>query len=256
MNPFISPLDSILIPTYWVIMSLTHCVGFIFFYRRSLQKNLSAKIASELAIIIMISGFIGARAFHILFEFPDYYYEYPSEIFKFWNGGFVFYGGFIFAFIFGTIYLKKFKQNITPWLDALTPAIALSYALGRVGCLLSGCCYGLPSDLPWAITFPVGVEAPPLIRLHPTQVYSALMELIILLILLLIERKNSRLGKGKLFSIWMILHGLARFGLEQFRGDYRGFDLLGFSISSVISLLIIATGLITLVKIQKSNDHS
>lgn len=255
MSPFISPAPYIQFPTYWLITSLALCVTFIFFYRRILQKHLSTKIGSELFILILVTGFLGARIFHVLFEFPDYYYEYPTEIFKIWNGGFVFYGGFLVSTLCGLIYLKKIKQNAGTWLDTLAPTIALGYALGRIGCLMAGCCYGTPCDYPWAITFPVGVEAPALIKLHPTQLYATLTELIILTILLSIEKKGPSLPRGRLFTYWLILHGTGRLMLEHFRGDYRGFQLLGFSISTVVSTLIIGAGIMLLLKIKKSSDH-
>ena len=191
----------------------------------------------------MLSGFLGGRLLHVFFEEWDYYREDLGRIFEFWRGGFVYYGGFIGAFVACLIFLRWKKQNFLDWADFFAPLFSLSHALGRIGCLLSGCCFGQVCDLPWAMD-----------GRHPTVLYLIFGELIIFCILLFYEKRNEQqvkanqpaYSKGHLFAKWVLLHSVLRLNVEYFRDDFRGsfFYLPGFghlSISQLISLgLIIA----------------
>jgi phosphatidylglycerol:prolipoprotein diacylglycerol transferase len=190
------------------------------------------KIAFDLSIVIMLAGFVGGRLLHVFFEEWDYYRVDLNRVFEFWRGGFVYYGGFIGALIACLIYLKWKKQNFLEWADFFAPLFSLSHAIGRVGCLLSGCCYGTYCTLPWAMD-----------GRHPTVMYLIVGELVIFCILLLYER-NKNMGKGHLFAKWVLLHSILRLNVEYFRDDFRGvfFNVPPFghlSISQVISLALI-----------------
>ncbi len=243
MYPVFTASHHIHLSSYLMWMSLTFCICVYYFYKRAFRTSLSAKIAADLSIWIMVGGFIGARAFHILLEFPEFYRDHPSEIFLFWKGGFVFYGGLFGGLFSAYIFLKRKHQSFTPWLDHAAPVIALGYAIGRIGCLLAGCCYGKECDLPWAIQFKQGVEAPAFIYLHPTQIYSFLIELIIFFVLLKSQSLDwVKTQSGRLFSLWLMLHGLGRVVVEHFRADFRGNEYMGLSISTYFSLAIILSG--------------
>lgn len=254
MYPVFTASQHIHLSSYLVWMSLTFCICVYYFYKRAYQTSLSAKIAADLSIWIMIGGFIGARAFHIIFEFPEFYTNHPSEIFQFWKGGFVFYGGLLGGLISGCVFLKRKHQALTPWFDHTAPVVALGYAIGRIGCLLAGCCYGKECDLPWAISFSSGAEAPANLLLHPTQIYSFLIELLIFIILLKIQAtawiKNQT---GRLFSLWLILHGLGRALVESYRGDYRGNEYMGLSLSTYLSLAVVLSGFLFILSTLKKS---
>jgi phosphatidylglycerol:prolipoprotein diacylglycerol transferase len=121
------------------------------------------------------------------------------------------------------------------------PGIALGHAVGRVGCLLAGCCYGRPTDLAWGIVFsdPFAgsyVGTPLNVHLHPVQLYESGAELLILAALLLME-KRGRAFPGRTFWGYVLLYAVSRFIIEFFRGDERGM-LLGVSTSQFISLVL------------------
>ena len=222
-------------------MSLAFTVSIVYFYKRAIKVNLPPKISTEISIAVMIGAFLGSRAFHVIFEYPEYYIDSPIEIFKFYKGGFVFYGGLFGGFLASFLYVKKLRQNFLNWLDCFAPVLPIGYIIGRIGCIFAGCCYGKECSLPWAIRFPEGVEAPANIYLHPTQVYSILIELAIWLALLFVEKFNNDkkvLRAGSLFFVWMLLHGIGRMIVEQFRGDFRGDVIFGLSVSTIISILI------------------
>lgn len=238
MFPVFYPSPHINIPIYLVVMSVAFTFSIIYAYKRAISLNLPPKISTEISIAVMIGSFLGARLFHIVFEYPQYYLDSPVEIFKFYKGGFVFYGGLLGGLVLSYLYIKKIRQNFYNWLDNFALVIPLGYMIGRIGCIFAGCCFGKECDLPWGIRFPEGVEAPANIPLHPTQVYAILIEAIIWLALVYVE-KNRKLKAGALFFIWMLGHGAGRLLIEQFRGDFRGNTVLGLSISSAISIFLI-----------------
>lgn len=188
----------------------------------------------------MISGFLGGRLFHVLYEEPQYYAEDPWRIIEFWRGGFVYYGGFLLATFAGLFYLRrKAPHKIFTYLDLFSPVAALSYSLGRVGCLLEGCCYGRYCELPWAIS-----------QRHPTQVYASLWELGVVFILIGFEK--TKFKSGQVFFLWISLHALGRLLMESFRDDFRGPFFL-ISISSWLSLILLSVGIVGLIMRRRSS---
>ncbi len=247
MFPILLQIDSFILPTYFVVISFTCCLCIWWTTHRTHQKGLSRNLGLDLILVVLVSGFLGARLFHIIFEYPSLYVDHPERMFKFWEGGFVYYGGVIAGLLFGILYVKIKKANVRVWLDFSAPIIALGYALGRIGCFLSGCCFGESCTLPWAVKFPLGVEAPAGIPLHPVQLYAAVFEFILLGFLLFIEKRKQGLFTTKLgdvFYIWLMLHGLGRIVMETFRDDYRGPLFFGLTLSTCISLVMISSGVV------------
>src|SRR5690606_37330290 len=110
--------------------------------------------------------------------------------------------------------------------DLFARGIALGYMVGRLGCLMAGCCYGRPTQVAWAITFTdpaaaLNVGTPLNVPLHPTQLYESMAGFAILLILLAIERRG-RQYPGRTFWQFVLLYAISRFIIEFFRGDDRG----------------------------------
>ena len=236
MIPFIY-LGSLQIPTFFLVISLSlSCLLFLLSYRvDSFSKN--RKLAFDISLLLMASAFIGGRLMHIFYEEFDYYRANPEQVLYFWNGGFVYFGGLILCAISGFVFARYKKINFLEWADFFTPLFSLSHALGRIGCFLSGCCFGSQCLLPWAYA-----------GRHPTALYLALGEFFIFILLLLMEKKQSYKFSGSLFVKWLMLHSLLRFNVEYFRDDFRGlfikFPLLGsLSISQIVSLVIILVSL-------------
>lgn len=196
----------------------------------------------------MVCGLVGGRLTHVFYENWGYYREMPFDIFKIWQGGFVFYGGFFTSLIGAYGFLKIKKESFLKWADFFAPVLALGYALGRVGCFLNGCCFGKPCvgngcALPWMVEFnhpglPEGLR-------HPTQLYAVFWELLVVLTLLWIEKvrhtKNTMAlqSTGFLFFTWLGLHSLGRLIMEYHREDYRGPEISGLSLSSWLSIGIL-----------------
>ncbi len=226
--------------TYFVTLAIVYCIGIQYFFSRLKRFPLKSSIGADFLLVLLIFGIIGARLFYVLYQEPDFYFNSPKEILHVWNGGFVFYGGLISAFIFGGLFLKLKKQNIKLWLDVSAPVAAFSYGLGRLACLFNGCCYGDITTHAW------GIKLPHLPGLrHPTQLYAVFYELIVWIVLLVLERKVNffKSNIGSLFFSWLILHGLGRIIMEYFRADPRGDLIFNLSVSTMISLVLIILGI-------------
>jgi phosphatidylglycerol:prolipoprotein diacylglycerol transferase len=142
------------------------------------------------------------------------------------SGG-VFYGGLILATLVAIWYVRRHRLPVWAVGDVAAPAIAFGHVIGRFGCLFAGCCYGRPTDVAWAITFThpeaaANVGTPLGVALHPTQLYDAGAEVLILVVLLLVERRG-RAFAGRTFWLYMLLYAASRFVIEFYRGDPRGF---------------------------------
>ncbi|MFN7729585.1 MAG: prolipoprotein diacylglyceryl transferase [Bdellovibrio sp.] len=214
---------------YQIYQSLLYTALIYFTYLRIERRDVDFKIAWNLALILMIGGFIGARLFHVVYEYPSLYLRDPLQILRFWEGGFVFFGGFGVALAGAAGYLLWIREPFLKWADLYAPVIALGYAFGRLGCLVAGCCYGNFCDAPWAMQ-----------SRHPTQVYAFITEG--LLFWYLIRKEKFNPAPGKIFALWLIWHGIGRFIMEFYRADFRGAQLAGLSISSWISLFVFSFG--------------
>lgn len=204
---------------------------------------------------ILISAIAGARILYVLINLNDYR-DNILDIFKIWNGGLVFFGGFIGGTLGSIIFLRIKKMDIWKTADVLAPGLALGHAVGRFGCLFAGCCYGRPCSLPIALTFTNPDSLAPLnIPLHPTQVYMIVSNFILFLILLAIQRRKR--FNGMVFLSYIMLYSLFRSIIEFFRGDFRGnffFDFL--SLSQGIGLLVSCIALVFMVIKLRSRHGS
>lgn len=235
----------VMIPIYFLDISIAFIVAMVWLVRRADRSGLSRNRALDAALVLMIAGFVGSRLFHVFVEEPAYYAARPSLVFDIWSGGFVWYGGALVGAASAVLFLYLKREPLGIWLDLFAPVCALGYAVGRVACVMAGCCYGRVTQLPAFL----GGE---LVR-HPTQTYAVLSELVTLSILLHFERRR-REGRaplflradGQIFFAWLCLHAIGRIFMEQFRDDPRGPDLLGFSVSTWLSAALLISSIAVL----------
>ncbi len=200
----------------------------------------------DLAPWILIPAIIGARALHVISYWDDFAGKSLFHIVNIRGGGLVFYGGFIGACL-GTIYYARVKK-IPLWnlADALAPSVALGHAFGRLGCLMTGCCFGKVCDLPWAIKYPEGHETFPS-HVHPTQIYESLLNFALYGFLAWFYRRKK--FDGHVFALYLIIYAMLRCVVELFRADYDKSEyFLGLiSPGQLISIFIITFGIVLFV---------
>lgn len=202
----------------------------------------------DIAILGILSGFVGAKLLYVLVEF-DSFLKNPMDVLG--SEGFVVYGGIIVGALVGILYCRIKKLPCWEYFDLLAPSIAVAQGFGRIGCFLAGCCYGRPTDTFWGVTFPEGSFAPAGVPLIPTQLISSAGDFIITGILLVYSKHNKKAGNVGI--LYMLLYGIGRFLVECLRSDDRGtVGLLSTSQFISIGIVILAIILFFRHKIFKN----
>lgn len=257
MYPRLFELGPITVYTYGVLLAAAYLAGLQMALVRARRQGLDANRVMDLGIYIIISALVGAKLMLLVVDF-DYFSRNPREILTLVRSGGVFYGGLILAVVVALWYLRRHRMPVWQTCDAFAPGIALGHVIGRLGCLMAGCCYGRQTSVPWAITFTdpfaaSNVGTPLNVPLHPTQLYEAGAELLILVFLLLFERKG-RAFPGRTFWSYMLLYAASRFVIEFYRGDERGtvFDLL--STSQLISVILAPLSILMLIRLARRGE--
>ena len=253
MYPELFSLGPVTIYSYGVLLAASYLLGLWLAMRRAKQWGLDAHRVLDLGIYIIIAALIGAKLLLLVVDF-DQFSNSPADLLTLARSGGVFYGGLILAVVVAFWYIARHRLPFWTTCDVFAPGIALGHVTGRLGCLAAGCCYGTPTDVPWAITFTnplaaANVGTPLGIPLHPTQIYEAGAELLILVLLLTTERRG-RTFAGRTFWAYMFLYAVSRFIVEIYRGDPRG-EMFGFSTSQVISLVLGPLSLVMLIWLAK-----
>ncbi len=232
--------DTITIYTYGFLIACGAIAGTIYTARQAKkQYGLSYEDAQQFILWVILAAVVGGKVF-IIFEDPKFYLSNPSALLKNFGNGFVFYGSLLFAIPTMLIYFKVKKLPALGMLDIMAVTTVIVHAFGRMGCFMAGCCYGVPSQVFFAVTFhdPHSQAHPLGIPLHPTQLYAETNLLIILVVLLFVKQRKQ--FDGQLFMIYLMLYAVGRSIIEIFRGDLdRGYvvDHL-ISNSQFISLLV------------------
>jgi phosphatidylglycerol:prolipoprotein diacylglycerol transferase len=224
--PFSIPrFGPITVYTYGVLLAAAYLLGLQLAMVRARKRNLDATRVMDLGIYIIISALIGAKLLLLVTDFQTFRNN-PAELFSLFRSGGVFYGGLILAVAVALLYIRRVGLPLWTTCDVFAPGIALGHVVGRFGCFFAGCCYGKPTNMPWAITFKdtfaaANVGTPLNVPLHPTQLYEAGAEFLILMLLLVTERKGKPFA-GRTFWLYMLLYAVSRFVIEFYRGDERG----------------------------------
>src|ERR671931_1741848 len=210
--------------TYGVLLAAAYLLGLKLAMVRANRRGLDANRVLDLGIYIIISALVGAKLLLLVTDFNTFRAD-PRELFTLLREGGVFYGGLIVAVSVALFYIRKVGLPLWTTCDVFAPGIALGHVIGRFGCLFAGCCYGKPTTKPWGITFTdpfaaANVGTPLGVPLHPTQLYEAGAELLILFVLLKTERKGHPYP-GRTFWLYMLLYAISRFIIEFFRDDPR-----------------------------------
>jgi phosphatidylglycerol:prolipoprotein diacylglycerol transferase len=234
--------------TYGVLLAASYLLGLRLAMWRAKKWGLDPNRVLDLGIYIIIAALVGAKLLLLIVDFDQF--RNPRELLNLARLGGVFYGGLLLAVGVAFWYIHRHRLPFWTTCDVFAPGIALGHVTGRLGCLAAGCCYGKPTDLPWAIVFTnplaaANVGTPLGIPLHPTQVYEAGTSLIILAILLATERRGRRFA-GRTFWAYMFLYAVSRYVIEIYRGDPRGTVFGMFSTSQFISVVLAPLSLIML----------
>lgn len=289
--------------TYGAMVAIAFALGTWVGARLALQDGVPVENSLDIAFWCLVSGLVGARFMFIIVNARHYanacfHPDLPNllnnnlpmteplcwQVFKLWEGGLVWYGGLLGGILGVVIYLRRHKLGAARVADAVLGAIPLGHFLGRLGCLSAGCCWGRITDSPLGIVFPpnslpyashlakarpeVLFSAP--LPIHPTQLYEAVGELSIFLILLAVRYR--RRFHGQVALGFLILYPILRSTVELFRGDFsRGLIIewktagelagipytqtVGFSSAQLVSILVAAGALVWMVSLLKKRGR-
>ncbi len=223
MYPILIEFGFFKIFTYGLLVATGCLFAILLASSRAEKEGLDSQKVLDLCFYVMVSALLGARLLYVIVEYR-YFLASPLEIFKFWKGGLVFYGGLILGVLISLWYLKRNQMPMWKTADLLAPSIALGQSIGRWGCFFAGCCYGKKTDVAWGITFTDPRSLAPLeISLHPTQVYLSLNAVFIFIFLMWLSKR--KVFDGQILWSYGILYSIGRFLIEYFRGDDRGFPV-------------------------------
>lgn len=246
MHPIICTIGPFTLYSYGAMIALGSLVFLFGVIKEGSEKGIQSAIFYDLYFWVLLSGLVGARILYILTNLR-YFLSMPGEMFMIQHGGLSWFGGFCFGLLAVILVLKKNKLSFLKIADILVPYLALAQAVGRIGCLLNGCCYGRLSILPFAIALS-GHEQ----RLHPTQLYSAFGLLIIFAILMLFKKKKTVIPGG-VFSLYLVLYGLKRFIIEFFRADTIPTVFFNLSLFQIFALIEILCGVLLYIVLNRTS---
>jgi phosphatidylglycerol:prolipoprotein diacylglycerol transferase len=240
--------------SYGVLLAASYLLGLRLAMWRAKRWGLDPSRVLDLGIYIIIAALVGAKLLLLVVDFDQF--KDPRELLNLARLGGVFYGGLLLAVAVAFWYIHRHRMPFWTTCDVFAPGIALGHVTGRLGCLAAGCCYGKPTNVPWAITFTdplaaANVGTPLGIPLHPTQLYEAGAALIIVIVLVGTE-KRGRPFAGRTFWSYMFLYAVSRYIIEMYRGDPRGTVFGMFSTSQFISLVLAPLSLVMLFLLSRS----
>ncbi|MBI3472504.1 MAG: prolipoprotein diacylglyceryl transferase [Candidatus Solibacter usitatus] len=245
MLPYLFSIFGFRLPTYGLLVALALLLALALTGKLARRAGADPEKILNLGMYCAMAGIVGAKLMMILADWPEYAQD-PSRIFSMatLQAAGIFYGGFLAALGVAFVYMRRFKLPVLATADLFAPGVALGHAIGRIGCFAAGCCWGVETHLPWAVTFRnpdayelVGV---PLGKpLHPTQIYESLAELAICGFLYWRSAKPHQ--PGALIGQYLALYSTVRFLVDFVRRHDQANPFNGpFTTAQWISLGLIA----------------
>lgn len=231
MHPVLLRLGPLAVFSYGAMVALGFAVAVLLVYRRAKDFGVDKNKAVDLFIIILLGGLAGGRMLYVLSN-PAYYIANPLAIINLSEGGLVWYGAFLLGLFAAAFYMHINRMRFWNVMDMASPYIALGQALGRIGCFLNGCCYGIvaPAGFPFGVIFPEETA-----MRHPAQLYSSLTLMLIFVVLRLWQ--DRRHFEGEIFLGYLMLYSFKRFLMEFLRGDNPRI-LFDLTLAQVMSMAI------------------
>jgi phosphatidylglycerol:prolipoprotein diacylglycerol transferase len=248
MIPYLH-LGPLLLPTFGLMVALA-LISAAYILQADFDRRGMKADAFLMVTVAGIAGIVGAKLYHLL-EDPAVFFANPWPL-LFSRYGFAWFGGFLGGFAAMLLVGSDAKLPMLQFLDACSPAASFGYAIGRIGCFLSGDGdYGKPTTLPWAMSFPNGV-VPTTERVHPTPLYELVIWCVIGSLLWYLGGKNLRANKsaGRIFCSYLMLTGTARFLVEIIRINPPW--IFGLSNAQVGSVVSVAAGIILLLFLRNA----
>lgn len=202
--------------SYGAMMLLGFIAGLIWVYLDRRRYDIPRRAAIQAPLVGLAGGILGGRIGFVLLKWSDYS-SHPQAMMNLWQGGMSWHGGLVGGLLGVYVACRFLKISFARILDLVAPALALAYAIARIGCFLNGCCYGIACDLPWAVTFPqYGPHPPPPVPIHPTQLYACIGTLVFVIPAILLVTRWLRRPFSRFMS-FLVFSSALRFVVEYYR---------------------------------------
>lgn len=272
MIPILFEIGPITIYSFGLMMGIAFIMANYLLVKEFRRKGLPPEKAGTITLIALVAGVAGSKLFSVFENWDSFAADPMGELFS--ASGLTFYGGLILATVGILLYVRKQKLGFLRVADAASPSLILAYGIGRIGCQLAGDGdYGIPSDVPWAMTYPEGTvptnayfsngqlthlgelyqiifpgrDVPDQIPVHPTPVYETLAAFAIFAFLWMIRKRP--MAAGMIFGLYLVLAGLERLLVEFIRLNP---EYGSFSQAQWISLGMIALGGYMVAKLKNA----
>lgn len=251
MHPTILKVGSFAIHSYGLLLAVGFLLAIQIFVSRGKRRGIPEDSLHTISLVILILAIVGGRGLFVLTHWTEYTNDFLG-IFRLWEGGLMLYGGYILAIAGGIAYVRRKRLPLWKIADSAAPSMAIGIGIGRLGCFLNGCCFGLPTSLPWGVRFPSDSYAAytfPGSSVHPSQLYLALAGVGLFLVLLRLDRAPR--FDGWLFWTAVAVDAVLRFVIDftryydqtSFLGTVGG---LSFNINQVLSAFLFVTSIVML----------
>ena len=260
LNPVLIDLGFFQIKWYSIAYILGIVLGW--FYASIIIKNNNNIITinrtdlEDLIIYLIFGIILGGRLGYVFFYDPDYYIQNLSEIFKIWNGGMSFHGGLLGVAISTFIFAKINKKKFFEFTDIISCVAPIGLFLGRIANFINGELFGKVSTLPWAVIFPAGGN----LARHPSQIYEAILEGILLFMLINIFAIKRKMLKraGFISGLFLILYSVFRIISENFREPdiHLGYIYKNISMGIILSIITLIFGVLIILFIKKNGKNN
>lgn len=239
MHPLICQIGPVSIYSYGLMLAIAVVICGYLFARDMALLGVSRDLAFDFVFWVVFFGILGARVFFVFLNI-SYFVDHLVEIIMVQQGGLSWQGGLVAGSVTAVVYVRRKKLPLLKMLDVAAPYAALGQAIGRIGCLLNGCCYGRPVS--WGMYFSVHHD-----RLHPTQIYMTLGLLALFIILRKVKKVLS--NDGQVFVCYLFGASFIRFFIEYFRADHVN-TFMGLSIFQIVCLILMGSSLYVVSRLK------
>lgn len=240
MHPILFEFGPFRLYSFGLMVVLGFMAGATLSSRLAQRRGLPGEVFFDAAVVLLFSGIAGARLLFVLLNWKSFA-GHLGDVTAIWQGGMSFHGGAAAGILSGAAYLRWKKIPVLAMADAAGPGLALGYAIGRIGCLLNGCCYGVPTDLPWGMPFREGQAG---VHYHPVQLYATALNLVLCAALFYAYRRPHR--TGQVLALYLAGYSIYRFAVESLRkgvtAEVFAFGLTDTQAFSILLILLAGLG--------------
>jgi len=251
MFPILFRIGPLTLHTYGLLVAAGFVAAFTLARREFDRRGISKEVLDRMIIFIMLSALVGARLFYFVLVDRAAFSSDPLSFFRIWEGGLVYFGGFLFGLL--ALFIYSYYKELSFWTvaAALTAPVLLGQSIGRLGCFAAGCCYGRETHSGFGVTFTHPESLAKLdVPLHPTQLYMAMGNFLLFLGAIYLSKKKPT--ESRLVVYYLLGYGVFRFFIEFLRDDRRGQMILFLSPGQWIAIILILSGLALWFHVRKT----